>query len=616
MRISKHLILLITVLLLTTTLQAEITEVGSIGDEYNDIRKIYVDGDYAYFIDYRTLCIYDISDPTDPTQVAEVDEYRGRCYIAKQGNYLYVADYLREELYIYDVSDPTDPITILLEDNIIYYRPRDIAVEGDFLYIAGSRTLDKYRIAELENRGVYPNDNTLFFDSDLRHLDVQGEIGVVGGNYFLGIVNVSNWGVLSVLQSDNIGGIKDVDIVGERVYTVSTQGVVIIDISDPTQPEELCFYDAEARTKDIEVAGNYAFLACQFTGLKVIDIANPEEIELVETYGTNGRATNNITVHNGLAYLSAEYGVLILDVSEYTTQPEGSPEISVDPAELDFGDVEFWRSGTASVTISSVGNADLTVSDITISGDNFSYEFGGEFVLAPEEEAVVEVSVIAGEMGEMTGELTITSDDPENGEVTVGLICNGVWIPPADLLGRMIDDVADLGLNRGRTNALTVKLEHAIRRMDRGQLRPALNQLNAFTNQVNDFVEDGVLTDEQGDALLTELGFILDLINEYGIDGEGFALNLLTPSDFSISKPYPNPFNATTTIEFGLPEAADVSIEVFDLNGQLVATLVNSSLSAGYHHVQWNAGMVSTGTYIVSMNSNSFRSIQKVVLIK
>jgi hypothetical protein len=75
------------------------------------------------------------------------------------------------------------------------------------------------------------------------------------------------------------------------------------------------------------------------------------------------------------------------------------------------------------------------------------------------------------------------------------------------------------------------------------------------------------------------------------------------PEDFAINYNYPNPFNPTTKIMCELPEAADVTIKVFNIMGQEVATLVNTSLGAGFHEVTFDAGGFSSGMYIARIRA-------------
>lgn len=94
------------------------------------------------------------------------------------------------------------------------------------------------------------------------------------------------------------------------------------------------------------------------------------------------------------------------------------------------------------------------------------------------------------------------------------------------------------------------------------------------------------------------------------------------PSVFELKNNYPNPFNPSTTIVFGLPEASVVTIEVFNTLGQKVATLINNEMEAGYHDFIWDASRVASGVYFYRMNAKSlnsdtrFSQIQKMTLVK
>ncbi|MEX0608391.1 MAG: T9SS type A sorting domain-containing protein [Balneolaceae bacterium] len=89
-----------------------------------------------------------------------------------------------------------------------------------------------------------------------------------------------------------------------------------------------------------------------------------------------------------------------------------------------------------------------------------------------------------------------------------------------------------------------------------------------------------------------------------------------TPSSFSLSQNYPNPFNPTSNIVFNLPQAHDVKLEVYNINGQLVRTLVNDRMSAGEHTVQFDAGDLASGIYVYRIIAGSFVQTKKMTLIK
>ncbi len=88
------------------------------------------------------------------------------------------------------------------------------------------------------------------------------------------------------------------------------------------------------------------------------------------------------------------------------------------------------------------------------------------------------------------------------------------------------------------------------------------------------------------------------------------------PSQLYLSQAYPNPFNATTKLSYGLPLTTNVSIQVFNLTGQLIATLVNGDQSAGFHTIIWDAVDVPSGIYFVKMEAGDFVITRKLTLMK
>ena len=88
------------------------------------------------------------------------------------------------------------------------------------------------------------------------------------------------------------------------------------------------------------------------------------------------------------------------------------------------------------------------------------------------------------------------------------------------------------------------------------------------------------------------------------------------PTEFALNQNYPNPFNPTTSIKFELPQAAHVSIVIYDAVGKEVAKLVNQDMNAGYHNLQWNAAGYSSGVYFYRMEADNFVQVNKMLLLK
>ena len=94
------------------------------------------------------------------------------------------------------------------------------------------------------------------------------------------------------------------------------------------------------------------------------------------------------------------------------------------------------------------------------------------------------------------------------------------------------------------------------------------------------------------------------------------------PDQFELAQNFPNPFNPATTIRFGLPRPASVTVRIFDLLGREVATLVEQeTLPAGFHVVTWDGRdrygrAVASGVYLYRMEAGAFREIRKMVLVR
>lgn len=90
----------------------------------------------------------------------------------------------------------------------------------------------------------------------------------------------------------------------------------------------------------------------------------------------------------------------------------------------------------------------------------------------------------------------------------------------------------------------------------------------------------------------------------------------IEPAQYTLSPNYPNPFNPITSIPFSLSNTGLVRLEIFDINGRQVETLVNSTLPAGSHTIDWNAGSYSSGIYFARLQAGSFQACRKLVLLR
>ena len=90
----------------------------------------------------------------------------------------------------------------------------------------------------------------------------------------------------------------------------------------------------------------------------------------------------------------------------------------------------------------------------------------------------------------------------------------------------------------------------------------------------------------------------------------------LIPNRFQLKQNYPNPFNPTTTLSFVIGHQSLVSLKVYNLLGEEVATIVNKELPAGDYKYHWNASNLASGVYFYRLKAEKFIDTKKLILLK
>lgn len=105
--------------------------------------------------------------------------------------------------------------------------------------------------------------------------------------------------------------------------------------------------------------------------------------------------------------------------------------------------------------------------------------------------------------------------------------------------------------------------------------------------------------------------YVLKVGNSVGISGNNSIVG-----DYRLEQNYPNPFNPLTNLEFGIPELEFVTLKVYDILGNEVATLVNEKKSAGSHNVSFDGSKFSSGVYYYKLSAGDFSDTKKMILLK
>jgi len=91
---------------------------------------------------------------------------------------------------------------------------------------------------------------------------------------------------------------------------------------------------------------------------------------------------------------------------------------------------------------------------------------------------------------------------------------------------------------------------------------------------------------------------------------------LVIPTEFRLMQNYPNPFNNTTTIRYAVPEETDIQLEIFDISGRLVETLISQLHQPGFYDLKWSGRQAASGIYFIKLEAAKTVLTQKMILLK
>jgi hypothetical protein len=141
-----------------------------------------------------------------------------------------------------------------------------------------------------------------------------------------------------------------------------------------------------------------------------------------------------------------------------------------------------------------------------------------------------------------------------------------------------------------------------------GSLSAVLPDSGYELSQISD------LNNDRRDEILSIQGNSLGI---YNLDhATGISDESRLPYRAFLHPNYPNPFNSSTTIEYGLPEAGRVRIDIYDLLGRMVETLIDEEMQAGRHQAVWDASRYSSGVYFYRIEAGDFADTRRMVYLK
>jgi len=417
-----------------------------------------------------------------------------------------------------------------------------------------------------------------------------------------GIANAQN---IEFVGSCELPGASAVMVSGDYAYVAcNNSGLQIFDISNPAEPSWIGEYDL-GYAEDVFISGNYAYVAGRYLGLRIVDISDPTEPTWVGEYETSSPAFG-VFVSGDFAYVACGDevfggwgGLQIIDIS--------IPFQPVFVGEYGGGNELEW-SVAFGVFISGE-YAYLAWNDFFQEQEEVIY-IGRLIILEvsdPEQPNLVGWSVtrdgaidvfVSNEYayvadGRDGGLGIIDISDPTNPERV------GEYLTPGDALGVHVSgDHAYLA--DGRNGGLQI--------IEIGD--PAQPML------VDSYDTPGVARSVfvSGEYVFVAVDYSLIILR---FDPEtGIAEEVGKPVHFSLSQNYPNPFNASTSISFALPQPGDVRLVVYDLLGRQVETILDESRPAGHHQIIYDASSLSSGVYFYQIKTGDLSETKRMLLLK
>ena len=234
----------------------------------------------------------------------------------------------------------------------------------------------------------------------------------------------------------------------------------------------------------------------------------------------------------------------------------------------------------------------------------------GSFTLGDvDEDGAVDTLVFTFSPATIESPVPLSYEDMWEDSTTTTLSFGGFDFPPstASINSSVVDGWGTLVLPQGSFEALRIRTEFTTVNLTGGP--------DMFDNTDIEFVtREGALASIFIGADGTVEGSFS--ISDFVMSGTPVEDEEGLPSQFQLSQNYPNPFNPSTTINYALPASSDVTLKVYTLTGQEVATLVNATQGVGQYEVQFDASNLSSGIYLYRLETASFTETRMMSLIK
>jgi hypothetical protein len=532
------------------------------------------------------LSMWDISNPTLPVKVAEVDTQFTIYAATISGNYAYAGGTFTGGLRIIDISNPLQPFEVGSCDSGYCAA---VTVTGDHAIILSRGAMTIWNVTN-PAQPLYESS----FGSQIsfsHYLASSGNLigagDLSGHSPSLLVIDITNPQAPTELGTFGTKGSPNrIAVSGTIGYLAGGYATLhTVDLSNPAEAFELGMSSPEGShtAYDVAIRGNYAYTACGTQGFSVFDISDPTQPNCITTYRPPYNVDRLVTVGDYLYVNDAYSNLLRIYSLSNPAAPESVNAITPYHPLYCAANGYLYRgiSGGFAIYNLSDPTAPQLVGSCNLSGGSYIMDLAltGNYIY------------VANEIG---GLRVVDASDPTH-PTEVGSEAENTWLVAVN--GNTLITFGPDGL---RAKDIT------------DRLHPVTVGYYYYPNPTENPILD---IDILGQYLLTVGSgnfrvFQCDALSVTPSPPE------VAPNKFNLYPCYPNPFNPSTVIRFSLPYTQQAKLTIYDITGRQVKVLTNEILSAGEHRVTFDGSDLSSGVYFVRLQSGQHTQTEKMVLLK
>jgi hypothetical protein len=625
-------------------------------------------GNFVYLGGYYYLDIVDATDITSPEEIQFEAILGNKAAIRIFGNYAFVCmRYTSTGLTILDISNPYAPT--VASQPLEISDANDIVVRNDTAFVAGvDQGLQLLDISDISNPRLLAAYRTPDY-SPIMDVELSGNYAYIAcGIDGMQIVDLSNLQMVSSL--DNLVYCFEIEISGNFAYVSYGNpdcSLAAVDISNPLTPAVVGNYIPPQNIEDFCIVGQQAFIADNYHGLRVVDLSDPAQIHETYSYSRVGSYIE-VSVSGDLAYVKEEYKLKIIDVADpHNPFDIGYFESNWQCRDYEIRDNIAYMLETADTALYAIDISDPAAPyrlGYYLASNDVHYSLGiyGDYAYISENpgirilnisdpqnitqagyfycthpkniQAVLDHYMVFGMDDHSVNIADLT--DPLHPVIAQSYIleeyCYGadiadgmlylvspsyLWIIDTDTWS-MLSDTYLRGLIWCDARRIAISGNYAYLAGELSALsvidisNPSAPTLAGYYRTPEGAYGVAIHDNTIILSSWTNLGFY----QFTPLDGIDQPSDQIIPKEYALLQNYPNPFNGSTVISYDLPVSSDVIINIYDITGRLLETIVRDMQSAGHHEVTWDSKTASSGCYFYKVEAAEFTQTQKMILAK